>query len=258
MKINQFNTLHNLNNFSHLTVHDRSLSEKYSCPNCHRSYRFEVALAKHVCRPGYKRKPRKRTNILVRPRELCDLCGASVPASRMSLHKRMIHDRIYNHVCPHCQRRFFTAQRKNRHVATVHEGKKDNGQNGLPYICEDCGAQYRYIPALKAHQAKIHAEKGPTHQCSRCPRKWYTRYELINHEKRHEKYEWCCGSCGRNFTSQPELEKHKEKWAGKVCRPLVFRKMTRKEKQEMAKGVEIVDKQVQMTNKFKKKVAKKS
>ncbi|XP_046829744.1 longitudinals lacking protein, isoforms A/B/D/L-like isoform X24 [Vespa crabro] len=79
--------------------------------------------------------------------------------------------------CPKCDRFYMRASCLRRHMR-VECGQKPQ------YQCRICQGWFKYKHNLSAHM-KLHMEE-PKHHCIVCPRKFYRRDKLIEHEKRHK------------------------------------------------------------------------
>ena len=90
-----------------------------------------------------------------------------------------VQERNSLYICPFCDRNFTIKQNLNRHIASVHEGKK-------PFKCNNCEASFSEKQHVKRHIQSVHKGKGTfqgkkTVKCTICDAN-FTRRE---HMKRH-------------------------------------------------------------------------
>ncbi|KAK2584905.1 hypothetical protein KPH14_002501 [Odynerus spinipes] len=77
--------------------------------------------------------------------------------------------------CPNCDRFYMRTSCLKRHL------RVECGQQPQ-YQCRICQGWFKYKHNLSAHM-KLHMEE-PKHHCTICPKKFYRRDKLVEHEKR--------------------------------------------------------------------------
>lgn len=80
--------------------------------------------------------------------------------------------------CEQCEQKFQEKHSLESHVRRMHGRVKNN--------CTECGASFRSAETLKLHM-KIHEK--PNFDCSKCSRQFMTKHELENHILDHEQRE---------------------------------------------------------------------
>ena len=105
-------------------------------------------------------------------------------------------------LCTICKKSFTTKNGLNRHVASVHEGKK-------PFSCDICDLRFIERRNVQRHILAVHEEQKP-YNCSNCVSKFATKSSLkIHQDVVHEgKKTFQCKICGANFTQNSTLKTH--------------------------------------------------
>jgi KRAB domain-containing zinc finger protein len=130
----------------------------------------------------------------------CHVCGKQFRVQALlSRHVREVHDRIKNHACDICGRRFANSNARNDHRRT-HTGER-------PCVCHLCGKAFKTKASLFVH-SKFHSDVFP-HPCPHCDKRFRRRQQLNIHILHHtgEKPHTCC-FCGKSFRLSKTLKDH--------------------------------------------------
>ncbi|XP_045765622.1 zinc finger and SCAN domain-containing protein 12-like isoform X2 [Maniola jurtina] len=132
--------------------------------------------------------------------------------------------------CPECGREFSTRAVLKRHLRT-HTGERPFrcASCGLsftqrevltrhalvhrpvrPFACARCPKSFTQRGALAAH-ARRHApaDPAPVHDCALCPKRFLHASGLSRHMKAHLGRVWQCGACGKHFSDDSALRRHR-------------------------------------------------
>uniref|UniRef100_A0A4W5NLN3 C2H2-type domain-containing protein n=1 Tax=Hucho hucho TaxID=62062 RepID=A0A4W5NLN3_9TELE len=107
--------------------------------------------------------------------------------------------------CPYCDKSFSEPGELKIHME-VHSQER-------PYLCPDCGKQFKQLWVLKNHQLK-HTEKiSPQerhHFCSDCGKSFTRRHSLRRHQQETHTDEkpYHCSNCDKSFAGRERLKKH--------------------------------------------------
>ena len=130
----------------------------------------------------------------------CHVCGKQFRVQALlSRHVREVHDRIKNHACDICGRRFANSTARNDH-RRIHTGER-------PCVCQLCGKAFKTKASLFVH-SKFHSNVFP-HSCPHCDKRFRRRQQLNIHillhtgEKPHS-----CQFCGMRFRLSKTLKDH--------------------------------------------------
>ena len=98
--------------------------------------------------------------------------------------------------CDVCDSIFKTKQNLERHVASVHEGRK-------PFKCDFCNANFAHKHQLKRHVASVHENKKPF-KCDSCDASFARKDKLNGHiASVHEKTKpFKCDFCDTSFAQK--------------------------------------------------------
>ncbi|PSN43378.1 hypothetical protein C0J52_17978, partial [Blattella germanica] len=106
----------------------------------------------------------------------CHICGKQFRVQALlSRHVREVHDRIRNHACDICGRRFANSNARNDH-RRIHTGER-------PCVCHLCGKAFKTKASLFVH-SKFHSDVFP-HPCPHCDKRFRRRQQLDIHILHH-------------------------------------------------------------------------
>jgi KRAB domain-containing zinc finger protein len=146
----------------------------------------------------------------------CHVCGKQFRVQALlSRHVREVHDRIRNHACDICGRRFANSNARNDHRRT-HTGER-------PCVCHLCGKAFKTKASLFVH-SKFHSDIFP-HPCTQCDKRFRRRQQLNIHMLHHTgEKPHTCRFCGKSFRLSKTLKDHtlihtnKETFECIICR----------------------------------------
>ena len=112
-------------------------------------------------------------------------------------------------LCPICGKHFCNQRSKQRHIQTIHEGKK-------PYRCDPCRVNFSQKGHLNEHIYRIHEKinRSKSHQhelysCIECDYKCYSNSKLSKHKwSVHKGKFFSCSLCDAAYTTQQNLVIH--------------------------------------------------
>ena len=117
-------------------------------------------------------------------------------------HVRSVHEKIKNHQCIFCDKKFSSKQDVNFHIKRKHLNEKN-------HKCEKCDKSYVQPDKLWHHVQKVH-EGIRNYKCDDCVKSFYVPSELKNHQQSvHQgikKYK--CHICNQKFSQSGHLKKH--------------------------------------------------
>ena len=137
----------------------------------------------------------------------CMLCYAVfVDPKSLKKHKAIVHKEIQPedkpYQCGYCQSTFRDNGAVNRHVSSVHEGKK-------PFQCDVCTKSYSQKAHLLGHVAAVHEGKKP-YKCNLCEKSYAYKNLLTAHVQTiHEGVKpFKCPICPAGFVQKRVLQAH--------------------------------------------------
>ena len=116
------------------------------------------------------------------------------------------------HLCDVCLKPFSTARFLYHHRRQIHE-LGDSRANK----CEICGFISKGSANLKKHIKTVHSTETMAYQCSYCPSRFKSKYNLTCHERIHNgDSPYSCKFCSSNFKRAHHLKGHLKvcKWGG--------------------------------------------
>lgn len=162
-----------------------------TCQNCKKVV-YNIPGKKHVCDFS--------SGILL----TCPTCGKEfTKQAYLKKHIKIVHLRVVNHRCAHCDKGFFSATEKRVHER-IHTNEKPlrcdmcdysgrsysllakhkechTTEKKYPCIVEDCGKEFKRYTSLVKHKKLHHA--GKNFDCDECPGKYRTQAQLTTHKR---------------------------------------------------------------------------
>ena len=123
--------------------------------------------------------------------------------------------KVRNHSCHLCSKKFLKAPHLRAHLQTTHMGAK--------LVCETCDKRYASAFALKTHKVNAHGIGGEKPECPHCPQRrtfcnktFLRRHILECHEKDTRR---SCPICGLYYLRKDKLEAHMVSVHGQAYKP---------------------------------------
>ena len=104
-------------------------------------------------------------------RTTCHHCNTSFPTFQKWF--RHANNRMYN--CPRCPQQF----KRFEHLR-VHQQVHENRQ----YSCKVCSKTMKHLKSLKRHITSKHSGSEKPYQCTKCGRRFYSKWSLQRHYRR--------------------------------------------------------------------------
>lgn len=134
--------------------------------------------------------------------QLCDLCGEKFKhQGTLDQHVKSRHmqlEKIYK--CPQCSKRFAFRTKLTFHLKTVHTTSR-------PYLCEDCGSNFKNPASLRHHRIRKHQPTNNKKECTVC-NKMIPIYSMSKHMHTHKAYTIQCPRCDKMFKNTSTLKQH--------------------------------------------------
>ena len=136
---------------------------------------------------------------------ICDICGKSMRRFRMKKHKKLVHEKVKEHECTSCGKRFGEKSGLKSHIQMIHEDTK--------HACEQCGKLLSSKQAVIVHVQTFH-EKKRDFPCDLCTYVSGTKQALQKHTQTqhlgiHEERKTVqCDRCPKVFLSYQGLDAH--------------------------------------------------
>ena len=138
-------------------------------------------------------------------RDVCQELSSS--KQNLKEHKNNIHLKKEKHknkntFCTKCNKTFTVAKSLQRHIESVHEGKR-------PFKCDHCELRFSEKRNVKKHISAVHEKQKPFN-CGSCDSKFATKTTLKLHtDVVHEgKKPYGCIECEAKFATRNKLETH--------------------------------------------------
>ena len=113
------------------------------CELCHKSIR-RCNLKDHKLHSHRVDMENRGLEVPLKPANVCDICGhVSKYARDLKKHKKSVHEKIYDHECTYCGKKFSNKGNLNQHES-VHTGITQ-------FQCHLCGKQCRRKSELEKH-----------------------------------------------------------------------------------------------------------
>ena len=126
----------------------------------------------------------------------------SMKEHKNNIHLKMETNTNENTFCTKCKKTFTVARSLQRHIESVHEGKR-------PFKCDHCELIFSEKGNVKKHVSAVHEKQKPFN-CGSCDSKFATKTTLKLHtDVVHEgKKPYGCIECEAKFATRNKLEKH--------------------------------------------------
>ena len=160
----------------------------------------------------FSHRPRGRRPINPNACVACHVCGVKISRQRdLKIHMR-IHSGEKPYLCSECGEEFRQAA-----GLVAHNIRKHSGQR--PYVCDQCGAAFPLVGSLNQHM-RIHNDVK-RYTCDQCGKSFLRSSDLKGHIARHLGIKrFSCRDCGKTFSTSSELSKHRTLHTGEkphVC-----------------------------------------
>ncbi|XP_021931554.1 zinc finger protein 845-like [Zootermopsis nevadensis] len=131
----------------------------------------------------------------------CHVCGKQFRAEpQIQRHVREVHERVKEHACPICGRKFANTRTRNDHV-TVHTGERR-------LVCHLCGKRFKTRATFHTHK-RSHTDLFP-HKCTHCGKSFRRQYVCTKHMMIHTgERPHACDICGKRFRYHNAMIRHK-------------------------------------------------
>lgn len=179
------------------------------CEICHKILCRKDALKKHLLR---------HQDITKKPHE-CEVCKKKFSAAGNLKNHMISHSNEYPHVCYKCNKSF-----KYKGSLLIHLKMSCKKK----FQCTVCFKIFKRQCHLSAHSRAHRKEKTVSvensaiknHVCIICDRKFTYKSQLIHHLKiHHDKKDYECHFCGKNFALKRYLYKHVTKHLNDISKP---------------------------------------
>ncbi|CAL8114639.1 unnamed protein product [Orchesella dallaii] len=167
----------------------------FKCRICLKTYKSKRNLNKH-----------QDTHNASIPRVIeCTICKRTFCRITVrNAHVKNVHQKLKNHCCVFCEKRFATKGDLNIHIMN-HIGEKR-------FWCNMCDCEFSRKDTLQMHQ-KQHKEKQSykENRCEICSKSFYDKGNLIRHLQTHNPSRprpYWCTICNKCFTTSACLEEH--------------------------------------------------
>jgi KRAB domain-containing zinc finger protein len=180
-------------------------SNVHQCDQCMKTFKSVKGLDYHM----------KTSHSDERP-FACDKCEFRAKQSGLlQRHIERIHKKLYNHMCNHCGKTFYTAFSLKLHVEKF--GMSCHKMSSSVHkLCDKCDRTFESFRGLRLHQIIKHKiSEGPTFSCDKCDKVLTTNMYLKFHMKeQHPTDEQIasvvsnCDKCNLNFQNAIDLDRH--------------------------------------------------
>ncbi|XP_058789998.1 uncharacterized protein LOC131663550 [Phymastichus coffea] len=134
--------------------------------------------------------------------QLCDLCGERFKhQGTLDQHVKSRHmnlEKVFK--CPQCTKKFAFRTKLTFHLKSVHT-------NNRPFLCEDCGCNFKNPASLRHHRIRKHAPVDNKKECHIC-KKLVPVYGMSKHMHTHKAYTIKCDHCDKMFKNTSTLKQH--------------------------------------------------
>ena len=144
------------------------------------------------------KSPAKSTDKAKSRKRKCPRCGYLADSSaQVNTHYKSLHEPVE---CEHCSLSFSTPSTLCRHLYTHRE---------LKFKYNKCTNKFPFASDLRIHQVKH--ETRCSHKCSKCPKSFFMKGDLLRHTKIHDKKTWKCSMCEYTTLDEQNLKAHRRK-----------------------------------------------
>lgn len=135
----------------------------------------------------------------------CTRCGARFKMrGDLQRHVRTVHEGKKQHVCPTCNRTFGHSGHLNRHIESMHLNRRK-------HECKLCGDRFYQASHLQSHISHVHDRKKPF-ECHICALRLATESGLRNHlrnlHQAEDSFHCPVPSCSAGFVLATDLARH--------------------------------------------------
>jgi len=205
----------------HLALHDSSYG-KHKCEDCGKLYTTENLLNLH------RRTQHEGDNKRINNTFPCEICGKILTrATGLRDHIKLVHDKIFDKECPHCEFKASTNVDLKKHIEGNHLGIRHTcDQCGMefkysnnlsqhkkvhskerPFVCQECGSSFKKKCSMDRHVLTVHSTSSfPCHECGKM---FKSELNLLAHTRSHdEDAQFPCELCSRKFVTRTKLKMH--------------------------------------------------
>lgn len=156
-----------------------------------------------TCRK-YMVNHRRATHAPKIPLSFCSFCSWTGTKGDLAKHRTTLHSHLKEFKCDHCEKMFFTNDKKKCHML-VHTRERK-------HMCEVCGVSFALKENLNRHK-RIHTGERP-YKCDKCDMSFGQYTSLQYHGYTHtSEPTFVCSHCGKTFFRQGSLRLHLKKHA---------------------------------------------
>ncbi|KAF4528215.1 hypothetical protein B566_EDAN016836 [Ephemera danica] len=209
--------------------HKVQLPASFQCSFCNRTFYYKNALNKHqkqhmgektfkchVCNKDFRTTSCQAAHFLTETHRalarkqasgdqgfVCEHCGKHFMHQRsLKLHRLRNHTVQKTFSCNFCSHSTNFKANLTRHIK-LHLNERS-------YVCEQCGAAFYVLSALKDHCLYIHSDIRK-HRCDLCSKSFKRSSELKRHQRTHSNLRpYGCTSCEKTFNRSSHLTRHRE------------------------------------------------
>ena len=195
-----------------ISVHE---GKPKKCAFCDEEFSLKVDLEKHFLSTHLSSKGSSKRHKC----EICELKFSNI--SKKLIHMASDHDIKKSIKCIICGRKFSTNRNLNRHIKSIHAGKKRKSEKSTTLqknICDVCGRSYVDKRDLTSHIASVHEGKK-SFICEKCGAGFAAKKSLQKHiisvHDNDSRQSYQCPDCNTAITGSGRLARHIELKHGK-------------------------------------------